>query len=575
MAVKRHRTHYDVTAENRTDAAMGAVERNMKRVDGAAAAMGNTFRTVLGATAAIAFGREIGRAAIEAEKSGNRLTAVLRATGGVAGVTRREIEALAESLSGSTMFDDDAIRNAATELAKFGNIHGNVFREGLALSADLASFMGTEIPNAAQMVGRALQSPTEGLRLLERQFGRLTEEEEKHIETLAAQGDAVGAQNAVLELLRRKIGDTAEEMNTGLTKATSDFGKAWDDALEAIGRSPAVTGTATSGLEVLTDQLRALKRVVEEGNWVELIFGSKVSGLVGGGRPLNVATGRIKTIEQQGIETAMALEAGLAATPRVPVVLGGRVKPGAAGAGSRLTGEYGSPEGRMLAAEMALGAEAERGAALVEEENAKRRKKSIEEITRALVESAEVASERNENTVYTYDRLGNRIEITREAFDELANSEQRAIDAAQEFGFTATSAFEDMVLEGGKARDVIQGLGKDIMRIVLRKTVTGPMAQAISSINWAGVFGGARAAGGPVSAGRSYLVGEDGPELFMPGSSGQIVPNGAVGGVTIHMPIHFSANTPAAVRDAVFAMMPTIMGQARMAVSEARARGAG
>lgn len=39
-----------------------------------------------------------------------------------------------------------------------------------------------------------------------------------------------------------------------------------------------------------------------------------------------------------------------------------------------------------------------------------------------------------------------------------------------------------------------------------------------------------RAAGGPVMAGRPYLVGERGPELFVPGASGSIVPGGGGGG---------------------------------------------
>jgi hypothetical protein len=39
-----------------------------------------------------------------------------------------------------------------------------------------------------------------------------------------------------------------------------------------------------------------------------------------------------------------------------------------------------------------------------------------------------------------------------------------------------------------------------------------------------GIFG-ARAAGGPTAAGRPYLVGEQGPELFVPGGSGSIVPS--------------------------------------------------
>ena len=41
---------------------------------------------------------------------------------------------------------------------------------------------------------------------------------------------------------------------------------------------------------------------------------------------------------------------------------------------------------------------------------------------------------------------------------------------------------------------------------------------------------GARRRGGPVSRGLTYLVGEDGPELFTPNRSGNIVPNGKLGG---------------------------------------------
>jgi lambda family phage tail tape measure protein len=47
------------------------------------------------------------------------------------------------------------------------------------------------------------------------------------------------------------------------------------------------------------------------------------------------------------------------------------------------------------------------------------------------------------------------------------------------------------------------------------------------------VFGGGKAAGGPVTGGTTYLVGERGPELFMPGRNGTIVPNGAMGGTNV------------------------------------------
>jgi phage-related protein len=43
-------------------------------------------------------------------------------------------------------------------------------------------------------------------------------------------------------------------------------------------------------------------------------------------------------------------------------------------------------------------------------------------------------------------------------------------------------------------------------------------------------FGGGKALGGPVNAGTSYVVGERGPELFVPTTSGKIIPNDRMGG---------------------------------------------
>lgn len=50
-------------------------------------------------------------------------------------------------------------------------------------------------------------------------------------------------------------------------------------------------------------------------------------------------------------------------------------------------------------------------------------------------------------------------------------------------------------------------------------------------------FGGERAMGGSVSAGKSFLVGERGPELFSPSSSGVITPNNKLGGGNVYINI--------------------------------------
>ena len=99
---------------------------------------------------------------------------------------------------------------------------------------------------------------------------------------------------------------------------------------------------------------------------------------------------------------------------------------------------------------------------------------------------------------------------------------------ARNAGNILSSGFEDAIFSGQKLGEVIRSLGMDLMRMVFQQTVTGPLAAGISGAILKGF--GARAMGGPVSANSPYIVGEKGPELFVPGSSGSIVPNGSMGG---------------------------------------------
>ena len=96
---------------------------------------------------------------------------------------------------------------------------------------------------------------------------------------------------------------------------------------------------------------------------------------------------------------------------------------------------------------------------------------------------------------------------------------------ARNAGNMIASGFEDAIFSGQKLGEVIRSLGMDLMRMVFQQTVTRPLAEGISGA----ILAGFRADGGPVGAGGAYVVGEEGPELFVPHSSGSIVPNGAMG----------------------------------------------
>lgn len=115
--------------------------------------------------------------------------------------------------------------------------------------------------------------------------------------------------------------------------------------------------------------------------------------------------------------------------------------------------------------------------------------------------------------------------------DQVKENAKKAADAVKELGLAFSSAFEDAIVNGKGVGDMLKGLEQDILRIATRKLITEPLAGGISDFlgSMLGSFGGARASGGPVSAGKAYLVGERGPEMFVPKQSGEIRASSAVG----------------------------------------------
>jgi hypothetical protein len=59
---------------------------------------------------------------------------------------------------------------------------------------------------------------------------------------------------------------------------------------------------------------------------------------------------------------------------------------------------------------------------------------------------------------------------------------------ANDLGLTFSSAFENAVVGGKELREVLSGLGQDIIRILLRRNVTDPLANAIGSADFGSIF---------------------------------------------------------------------------------------
>lgn len=59
---------------------------------------------------------------------------------------------------------------------------------------------------------------------------------------------------------------------------------------------------------------------------------------------------------------------------------------------------------------------------------------------------------------------------------------------AEEFGLTFSSAMEDAIVKGGSFSDVLEGIAQDLARIVLRKSVTEPLGDALSKLDFGSLF---------------------------------------------------------------------------------------
>ena len=221
-------------------AALDKASAVFRQVEGAAKTLQKQYHALQGTFAAVGAGlllRQIVAETLEWERASTRLDAVLRATGGASGIARHELDQLAVSIARNTEFTNNQVMSAQGNLLKFGSIHEDVFRRALKVSADFASFTGTDMASAAQALGGALADPVQGVRTLQKEFRLLNFTQREYIEQLLAEGNVEQAQIRILELLEKRIGGTAQAMNTGLVGAVSDVKKGWQELMEAIGRS--------------------------------------------------------------------------------------------------------------------------------------------------------------------------------------------------------------------------------------------------------------------------------------------------------------------------------------------------
>jgi len=154
-------------------------------------------------------------------------------------------------------------------------------------------------------------------------------------------------------------------------------------------------------------------------------------------------------------------------------------------------------------------------------------------------------------------------------------------DALADAALSGTLSLEDL---GDAFKQTLREMLADAMRAQIIRpmlssifggiggAIGGPVGDFVSAI-------GQKSTGGPVIKGAPYIVGERGPELFVPQGAGSVVNAastrglGGGGGTVINQNFNVSTGVQQTVRNEIRQLMPQIADNTRAAVADAKRRG--
>lgn len=204
----------------------------------------------------------------EAEKVANRTNSIIKATGGVAGVSADQVSKLSASLQEQTTFSDEAIQSAQNILLTFTRIGSVVFPRATEATLDLATRMGVDASTAAQTLGKALERPMEGLSQLQRQGIFFTETQKAQIEYFEKTNQVAKAQKLILDNLATSVGGLARGEVDTLSGSFKKLANSFSDTAESIGKifAPSVkegTSILSAMLQTITNTINAVTKPKE------------------------------------------------------------------------------------------------------------------------------------------------------------------------------------------------------------------------------------------------------------------------------------------------------------------------
>ncbi len=186
--------------------------------------------------AAAAFGGLSVKAFSESEDVMKQTEAVLKSTGGAAGVTADQVSNLASELQKTTKFSDETVQSGENLLLTFTSIGKDIFPTATQTMLDMSQALGQDTKSSAIQLGKALQDPINGVTALRRVGVNFSDAQQQVIADLVNTGKSAEAQKLILAELNKEFGGSAKAAGETFSGKLTILKNKFSDIEETVGK---------------------------------------------------------------------------------------------------------------------------------------------------------------------------------------------------------------------------------------------------------------------------------------------------------------------------------------------------
>ena len=486
-------------------------------------------------------------------------------------VALNELQVAADKLGNQTLFNQEEFTRGFNLLTSFRKIGVDSYERVAQAAADIAQVNQVDVNTSFMQLAKALQDPERNLSNLNRSGIAFTKTQTDVIKELMKTNKTAEAHAMILRIVEESYNKLSQAAAEGFAGNVDSLGEAFRDFSETLGKTlePALIATTKGLTELLKATNAFMNSPIVEASAVIAGIALAAKGLpvlltaVNLGFMKVAAAGGVLTIALNAIPF-VAVATGIGAI--VTKLIKQRKEQ------DKVTDAIKNGEKAQLDALAAgLKIKMAKEEAIINESNdkrsinaAKRRLALLEDELKPIKERLEIIIQENAEIDKTNKKLKDKKDLLdknaeaakklKEKFDEIGKSvEQNLVQ-------NLTDAVMGAQTLGQALSNVLRGIQRQLIEMAVQSAVggigglfssvlsaafsggggglassaeLGAQATAMTGIpSGADLLPGSFANGGNPPVGKASLVGEKGPELFVPQKSGTIIPNHALTGTT-------------------------------------------